>query len=150
MYLPKRRKAPMPDSNELVAMLRAVIQEALKPVHQELEELKPVRQELQELKHGQERLESKVDKLELRQARLESKVDKLEHGQERLESKVDKLELRMEDEVIEKVRALFDGFTLRGEQIENLQKHLNQRLDSIEIDTGYLVSKVARLEKMAK
>jgi hypothetical protein len=73
MYLPKRRKAPMPDSNELVAMLRAVIQEELKPVHHELEELKPVRQELQELKHGQERLENKVDKIELRQARLESK-----------------------------------------------------------------------------
>jgi len=140
----------MPDSNELVAMLRAVIQEELKPVHHELEELKPVRQELQELKHGQERLENKVDKIELRQARLESKVDKLEHGQERLESKVDKLELRIEDEVIEKVSALFDGFTLRGEQIENLQKNLDQRLDSIEIDTGYLVSKVARLEKMAK
>ena len=126
----------MPDSGELVSMLRAVIREELKPVHQELEELKPVRQELQELKHGQER--------------LESKVDNLEHGQERLESKVDNLELRQENEVIEKVRALFDGFTLRGEQIENLQKHLNQRLDSIEIDTGYLVSKVARLEKMAK
>jgi predicted nuclease with TOPRIM domain len=112
----------MPDSTQLMAMIRTVIQEELKPVHQELEELKPVRQELQELKHGQERLESKVDKLEL----------------------------RMENEVIEKVRALFDGFTLRGEQIENLQKHLDQRLDSIEINTGYLVSKVARLEKMAK
>jgi len=126
----------MPDSTQLMAMIRTVIQEELKPVHQELEELKPVRQELQELKHGQER--------------LESKVDKLEHGQGRLESKVDKLELRMENEVIEKVRALFDGFTLRGEQIENLQKHLNQRLDNIEIDTGYLVSRVARLEKIAK
>lgn len=102
----------MPGDNELADMLRAVIQE----------ELKPVRRELQELRHGQEMLGRKADKLEL----------------------------RMENDVIEKVSALYDGFTLRGEQIEILQKHLDRRLDSIEIDTGYLVSKIVRLEKMAK
>lgn len=116
----------MPDNNELINMLRTVIQEELNPVHQEM----------QALRFGQER--------------LETKVDKLEQGQERLETKVGELELRMENEVIEKVRALYDGFNLRGDQIENLQKRLDQRLDSIEIDIGYLVSKVARLEKMAK
>lgn len=102
----------MPDNNELINMLRTVIQEELNPVHQEMQAL-----------------------------RL---------GQERLETKVGELELRMENEVIEKVCALYDGFNLRGDQIENLQKHLEQRLDSIEIDIGYLVSKVARLEKIAK
>ena len=74
----------------------------------------------------------------------------LKDGQQRLETKVDKLELRIENEVIDKVSALFDGYTLRGDQIDNLQKHLDQRMDSIDIDTGYLVSRVARLEKLAK
>lgn len=77
------------------------------------------------------------------QSRIESRMDKLE-------TKVDKLDLRTENEVIDKVRVLFDGYTLRGDQIEYLQKHLDQRLDSIEVDTGYLVARVARLEKLAK
>jgi len=49
--------------------------------------MRPVRQELQELRYGQERLEKKVGILEL----------------------------RVENKVIEKVRALFDGFALRGQ-----------------------------------
>lgn len=77
------------------------------------------------------------------QSRIESRMDSLE-------TKVDKLELSIENEVTDKVRALFDGHKLRGDQIENLQKHLDQRLDSIDIDTGYLVARVARLEKLAK
>ncbi|NPV29923.1 MAG: hypothetical protein HPY58_09790 [Firmicutes bacterium] len=69
-------------------------------------------------------------------------LDALQKGQLRLET-------RLENEVIDKVRALFDGFTLRGEQIERLQKRLDQRLDSIETDTRYLVARVAML-KLAK
>lgn len=74
----------------------------------------------------------------------------LKVGQQRLESKVDRIELRMESEIIDKIQALFDGYNLRGDQIENLKKHLDERLDSIELDAGYLVSRVSRLEKAAK
>jgi len=59
-----------------------------------------------------------------------------------------KLETRMENKAFCKLDALFDGYSLS--QIEKLQKHLDQRLDSIEIDTRYLVSRVAELEKMIK
>ncbi len=69
-------------------------------------------------------------------------LDALQKGQLRLEA-------RLENEVIAKVRALFDGFTLRGDQIERLQKRLDERLDSIETDTRYLVARVAML-KLAK
>lgn len=61
-----------------------------------------------------------------------------------------RLELRMENEVIDKIGSLFDGYSLRRDQIENLKKHFDERFDSVEIDTGYLVSRVARLEKLAK
>ena len=97
----------MPNS-ELKDMLRAVIQE----------ELNPVRQELQELRQGQERLGNKVDKIEI----------------------------RMENEVIDKIRVLFDADKVREEKLNQVV----EKLDSIEIDTGYLVSRVSRLEKMAK
>lgn len=115
-----------------------------------LGELKNLNQRVGSLEDGQQRFETGQQKLEDRmeslkkgQIRLEDRMESLEKGQIRLET-------RMESEVIEKIGALFDGYTLRGDQIENLQKHLDQRLDSIEIDTGYLVSRVSRLEKMAK
>lgn len=93
----------------------------------------------------------KFQEIVLRQFQaIADELKDLKDGQQRLETKVDKLELRIENEVINKVSALFDGYTLRGDQIDNLQKHLDQRMDSIDIDTGYLVSRVARLEKLAK
>lgn len=70
-------------------------------------------------------------------------LQSLEKGQHRLES-------RLESEAFDKISTLFDGHSLRGDQIERLQIHLNERLDSIENDTRYLVTKVVRLEKMAK
>ena len=81
---------------------------------------------------------------------LKTDNQELKASVQRLDVKVNKLDTRMESEVIDKIGALFDGYSLRGDQIEHLQKHLDERLDSIEIDTGYLVSKVARLEKLAK
>jgi len=113
-------------NDELKDMLRVVIQEELKPINERLARVEQgqqvVNQELQELRQGQDKLDSKVTRLEI----------------------------RMENEVIDKVRVLFDGFALRGNQIDNLQKHVDERLDSIEIDTNYLVARVARLEKLAK
>ena len=83
-----------------------------------------------------------MESLETGQQKLEARMDSLEKGQIRLEA-------RMESEVIEKIGALFDSYNLRGDQIEDLQKHLDQRFDSIEIDTRYLVSRVARIEKLS-
>lgn len=74
---------------------------------------------------------------------MENRLSSLEKGQTRLETSI-------ENEVLEKIHAISDSFKLRGDQIESLNKQLNERLDSIEIDTGYLVSRVARLEKLAK
>lgn len=99
--------------------------------------------DVSDLKEGQQKLEARMESLETGQQKLETRMDSLEKGQIRLEA-------RMESEVIEKIGALFDGNTLEGGQIENLQKHLDKQLDSIEIDTGYLVSRVARSEKLAK
>jgi len=53
--------------------------------------------------------------------------------------------------------ALLDGCALRGEQIEQLKDHLDERLDSIQNDLSYVVGKVAQhdrnivqLNKLAK
>ncbi|MFZ5598995.1 MAG: hypothetical protein ACOY35_05440 [Bacillota bacterium] len=74
---------------------------------------------------------------------MENRLSSLEKGQSWLETSI-------ENEVLEKICAISDGFELRCDQIESLNNQINERLDSIEIDTGYLVSRVARLEKAAK
>ena len=101
-----------------------------------LKKLNSLEQGQQELRHGQQTLEQG-------QQELRTNIQKIE-------SKVDKLELRMEEEVFNKIGALFNGHSLRGDQIEKLRKHLDERLDNIETDTRYLVARVARLEKLAK
>ena len=111
-----------------------------KVLNEILTKLNSLEQGQQQLSHGQQALEQGQQQLK----------QELKTSVQKVESKVDKLELRLENEAFNKIGALFDGYSLRGDQIENLQKHLDQRLDSIEIDTGYLVSRVARLEKIAK
>jgi len=115
-----------------------------------LGEVRALNKRVGNLEDGQGRLETTQQKIETRIKSLEAGQQKIETRMESLETSQRKIETRMESEVIEKIGALFNGYSLRGEQIENLQKHLDQRLDSIETDTGYLVSRVARLEKVVK
>ena len=109
-----------------------------------------VLQQLQSLNEGQEEICKDLTNLEHRMENLENRMENLEHKTDRIDSCLLKLESRIENEVIDKISALFNGHGLRGDQFVSLKKHIDERLDSIEIDTGYLVSKVARLEKMAK
>lgn len=124
--------------------------------------LKEILQKINSLEQGMGSLEQGMSSLEQVQEQTKKELIKnmeiieermghhIEQVKQELKKDVRKLETRMESEVFDKVRALFNGYSLRGDQIENLQKHLDRRLDSIEIDTGYLVSRVARLEKLAK
>gem|GEM_PF-1720273 len=66
--------------------------------------------------------------------------------QKALRKDLNRLELRMENEVIDKVRILFDAREIQDQRLERI----DDRMQSIEIDTGYLVSRVARLEKAVK
>lgn len=144
------------------------MEEVLTKIFNKLESLELGQQELkqsgQALKQGQQELKQSVQTLEKGQQALEQgqqelrqSVRALEQGQQelktsvyRVETRVEKLELRLENEVINKIGALFNGYSLRGDQIERLQKHLDERLDRIESDTRYLVTRVARLEQLVK
>jgi len=84
---------------------------------------------------------------------MKKQINGLEQGQNELRqdvatltNKIDAIEVRMENEVIDKIRILFDGYTLRGDQIENLKNHMDERLDGIALDISYLVGKSARQE----
>ncbi len=76
---------------------------------------------------GLMRLDANIQRLGNRMATLETRMDTLEIGQQALASCVEslevrpqKLETRLENEVIEKIGGPFNGYSLRGAQIENL------------------------------
>ena len=93
------------------------------------------------------------------QNQLTARLDRIESTmatKEELE-KVSQSVARIENDHGNKISALFDGYTLRGDQIERLREHLDERLDSIQTDLSYVVSKVAqhdrnivKLNKIAK
>jgi hypothetical protein len=81
---------------------------------------------------------------------LKNDVSDLKADVSRLEKTTDEIkrsQTRMENDSVVKISALFDGYTLRGEQIKNLQEHLDERLDTIQLDLSYLVSKTAKHER---
>ena len=104
-----------------------------------LNEIKGMKKQINGLEQGQNELRQGYSELLSGQNELRQDVVVLTN-------KVDAIEVRLENEVIDKIRILFDAFTLRGDQIENLKNHMTARLDVITLDIGYIVSKTARQE----
>ncbi|MEW5793701.1 MAG: hypothetical protein AB1709_05470 [Bacillota bacterium] len=57
-----------------------------------------------------------------------------------------RLEMRMENEVIDKVRALFDDREVQNIRFDKLEN----QLEALSIDLSFLVTRVIRLEQVAK
>ncbi|WXJ87673.1 hypothetical protein MHOCP_17000 [Moorella humiferrea] len=57
-----------------------------------------------------------------------------------------RIENRLDNELLPKINVLFDAFELRGDEIAQLRKHLDERLDVITLDINYLLGKTARQE----
>lgn len=96
-----------------------------------------------ELKVGQAKLEHDVAGLKSDVAVLKSDVSDLKIGQKQLSQNI----VNLENELAPKVTALFDGYTLRGEQIDNLKQHFDDRIEDFHEDVSYLISKTAKQEK---
>ncbi|ABO49517.1 hypothetical protein Dred_0982 [Desulforamulus reducens MI-1] len=77
---------------------------------------------------------------------ISEQMQALTQGQVRLENDLKRLEVRMENEVIERLRGLYDDREVQNEKLDKIE----QRLTDIEVDTSYLVLKVKGLEKIAK
>ncbi|KNZ69010.1 hypothetical protein Tfer_2372 [Thermincola ferriacetica] len=103
-----------------------------------------VYREVTDIKEGQQRLEGRMDKLEEGQQRLEGRMDKLEEGQQRLEGRMDKLESKIETEITDKIRALYD--------FREVQADINNRiittLDRIEAKVDVLQMETAQIRRV--
>ncbi|GEM_PF-3507308 len=70
---------------------------------------------------------------------FESRMDDIENRQGSLEQHM----VRMENDLNKKIDALFDAFELRGDQINRLEKTINDRLVYLENSNAYLTQQVA-------
>ena len=92
----------MLDNNELVNMLRGVIQEEMQSVRQEMrtivqEELKPVRQELQELRTDQQGLKQSLQELRTDQQGLKQGLQELRTDQQGLKQGLQELRTEQQE-----------------------------------------------------
>lgn len=82
--------------------------------------------------HRMDGFESRMDNMELRMGDMENRQGSLEQHM-----------VRMENDLNKKIDALFDAFELRGDQINRLEKTINDRLVYLENSNAYLTQQVA-------
>ena len=107
------------------------------------QDVSDLKTDVADLKSDVSGLKNDVADLKTGQAKLEQDVADLKAGQEQLSHNV----VSLENELVPKVTALFDGYTLRGEQIDNLKAHFDERFDDFQEDVSYLISKTGKQEK---
>ena len=91
-----------------------------------------VLKQLTALTEGQDSLTEKVTALTVGQESLTEKVD-------HIENRIDKLEIRMENAVIDKVRALFDAREVQNdinERIINALGRIEAKVDVLQMETA--------------
>ena len=83
--------------------------------------------------------ETHLGNIEVHLGNVENRLETVENNQARLE-------MRMENEVIDKVRALFDDREVQHIRYDKLEN----QLEALSIDLSFLVTRVIRLEQVAK
>lgn len=108
----------------------------LNTLNQRVENLEEGQNELKsdvsDLKKGQSRLENRMDSLDNRMENLENRMENLEHKTDRIDSGLLKPESRMENEVIDKIRDLYDDRSVNQDyfaSIRNNQARIEEKLD---------------------
>lgn len=87
---------------------------------------------------------SKLESMDKRLSSMESELGTVKSEMGTVKSELNQVkenQIRMENELGEKITALFDGYSLRGDQIDNLRMHFDNRLDLIADDFKFLLQK---------
>jgi len=98
---------------------------------------------LADIHESQTRTEQRLANIEKRIESMEQQISSLSEEQTALSQSVAKIE----HDQGTKIAALFDGYTLRGDQAERLREHLDERLDVLQTDISYILSKVAQNDR---
>jgi len=128
-----------------------------------VEQLGKLTEAVQNIAQGQEKILIRLDSVEQKVTVLDAKVNSLDARVERLENRVEKVEVsvnslhkrvdgldekvtrvqetvaRIEHDHGQKIGVLFDAFSLRGDQLEDLKDHFDRRFDTAQAATNFLL-----------
>lgn len=88
-------------------------------LHEILGEIRGMKSDISDLKAGQVRLDSRLERVEEGQARLETWLAGIDGLLARLEA-------RVESEITDKIRILFDAFRMHNERLDRHNKRLDR------------------------
>ena len=118
-------------------------QELLQAIGQVVEaKLDPVRQDICELKGSVQRLDGRMDRLELNMDRLDGRMDRLELNMDRLDGRMDQLELNMD-----RLDGRMDQLESRIKQLELGMDKLESRIKQLELGMDKLKNQTEELEE---
>ena len=156
------------NDNELIIQMLTQMQTSLFEVQASMSGMQS---DIKELKEGQARLEGRMDALEESQTLLIGRMDDLEEGQAKMSERLEQVEVgqvqmserleqveagqralaqtvvNLENTLVPKVTALFDAFSLRGDQIDRLERKMDEQFRAVRVDISYLLEKVVLNEK---
>ncbi|MGI6284449.1 hypothetical protein SEF58_01390 [Neomoorella humiferrea] len=126
------------------------MEEILQQLLQGMEEIKKTLQQHTEiLQQHTEILQQHTEILQQHTEILQQHTETLNQHSKQLDylqQRQIRIENRLDNELLPKINVLFDAFELRGDEIAQLRKHLDERLDVITLDINYLLGKTARQE----
>ncbi|WP_338832949.1 hypothetical protein [Neomoorella humiferrea] len=126
------------------------MEEILQQLLQGMEEIKKtLQQHTETLQQHTEILQQHTEILQQHTEILQQHTETLNQHSKQLDylqQRQIRIENRLDNELLPKINVLFDAFELRGDEIAQLRKHLDERLDVITLDINYLLGKTARQE----
>lgn len=103
-----------------------------------LSELKNLNQRVGNFEEARQQLIKGQEKLEASQQHLK---EELKNDIKQIDSKIDKLELRIENEIIEKIRALYDARSVQEDintRIIDTLYRIEAKLDVLQMETAHI------------
>ncbi|MEW6447854.1 MAG: hypothetical protein AB1426_07170 [Bacillota bacterium] len=94
--------------------------------------LQQILAKLEDLSQGQQAQNQRLQRLEEGQEALRTDVGSLRQGQEALQNRLVALEVRLENEVFEKIRALFDARQVHLDYFESIRDALTRVEENID------------------
>lgn len=105
--------------------------------------MRDMKQEMRGMEQGMRGMEQGMQDMEQGMQDMEDRIQGIENELQDIKAS----QVRMEQDHGTKITALFDGYALRGDQIKQLQDHLDERLDAIHTDLSYVVGKIAQHDR---
>ncbi|MDQ0285471.1 chromosome segregation ATPase [Desulfofundulus luciae] len=106
-----------------------------------------VEQRIGGLEQGQQELVKRVGGLEQGQQELAKRVGGLEQGQQELAGRMERMETRIENEIIDKIRALFDARAVHMDYFVSIRNSLAKIEDRVEYIARRQIETSVKLEE---